>query len=229
MYRFHLLVPKKFIWSRLHSSEYHPDVEGIIVRIETAKRNPGEYSLLQFWSEHLKYPLNVSGKRVLEIGHGGGWYLAEMLDSGARSVCGLEISGALNMRASEALKKSKYSNFELFLGNGRDFSALHSSSFDFIYANTVVQHLSTKTLKNYLMEISRLLTPEGLCVLQVLQTHLPVSQKRLSGSDLFSVAYTSSEFESLLRASGFTNQAFGEINYGTEDKFWGLYAFKKDA
>ena len=228
MYKFHLLVPKKFIWWRLHSSEYHPDVEGIIARIETAKHSPDEYSLLQFWSAHLHYPLNVSGKRVLEIGHGGGWYLAEMLDSGAESVCGLEISGALNKRASQALKKLGYSNFELVLGNGRNLSALAGLSFDFIYANTVVQHLSTRTLKKYLTEISRLLTPEGLCVLQVLQTHLPASQKRLSGADLFSVAYTSSELESLLGTSGFTIQAFGDIDYGKDENFWGLYVFSKN-
>lgn len=227
MYKFHLFVPKKLIWSWLHSSDYHPDVEGIIARIETAKGNPSEYSLLKFWSEHLHYPLNVSEKRVLEIGHGGGWYLAEMLDSQAGSVCGLEISRALNLRASQALKKLKYSNFELALGNGRNLSVLDSASFDFVYANTVVQHLSTKTLKNYLREISRVLAPEGLCVLQVLQTRLPASQKRLSRADLFSVAYTSSEFESLLGTIGFTTVAFGEIKYGTDDKYWGLYALKK--
>jgi protein-L-isoaspartate O-methyltransferase len=118
MYKFHLFVPKKYIWSRLHSSEYHPDVEGITARIETAKHNPEEYSLLQFWSGHLHYPLNVSGKRVLEIGHGGGWYLAEMLDSGAESVCGLEISEALNMRASQALKKWDTRTSSLSLGMG---------------------------------------------------------------------------------------------------------------
>ena len=229
MYRFHLFVPKKYIWSRLHSSEYHPDVEGIITRIETAKRDPDEYSLLQFWSTHLNYPLYVSGKRVLEVGHGGGWYLAEMLDSGASSVCGLEISGDLNMRALQGLRKLNYSNFELILGNGRNLSALNGLSFDFVYANTVVQHLSTKTLKNYLTDISRLLAPEGLCVLQVLQTRLPASQKRLSGADLFSVAYTSLEFESLLRTSGFTTLAFGEINYGTDEEFWGLYALKSES
>jgi ubiquinone/menaquinone biosynthesis C-methylase UbiE len=121
-----------------------------------------------------------------------------------------------------------YSNFELVLGNGRNLSALAGLSFDFVYANTVVQHLSTTTLKKYLTEISRLLTPEGLCVFQVLQTRLPASQKRLSGADLFSVAYTSSEFESLLRASGFTTQAFGDIDYGKDENFWGIYVLSKN-
>ena len=62
-----------------------------MARIETARAEPYEYSLLQFWSRHLDYPLDVSGKKVLEIGHGGGWYLAEMIDTGALTACGLEI------------------------------------------------------------------------------------------------------------------------------------------
>lgn len=227
LYRFHLLVPKKFIWSRLHSSEYHPNVEGIVARIETARAEPYEFSLLQFWSRHLDYPLDVSNKRVLEIGHGGGWYLVEMIDAGARTVCGLEISDELNSRAAQALAKLRLANFQLFLGSGRDLSVLDGLGFDFVYANTVVQHLSTKTLNRYLKDLWHLLAPEGLCVLQVLQTRLPVSQKRLSSSDLFSVAYTSSEFESLLENNGFAIQVYVEVDYGNDHNFWGLYVIKK--
>ena len=106
-------------------------------------------------------------------------------------------------------------------------SVLDGLSFDFVYANTVVQHLSTKTLNQYLKDLWHLLAPEGLCVLQVLQTRLPESQKRLSKSDLFSVAYTSSEFESLLQKNGFAIQVYAEVDYGNDHNFWGLYVFKK--
>jgi cyclopropane fatty-acyl-phospholipid synthase-like methyltransferase len=227
LYKLHFLVPKGFIWSKLHASDYHPGTHGIVARIETARKNPAEYSLIQFWSKHLGVDLIVSGKDVLEIGHGGGWYLAEMLDAGSRKVFGLEISTELNLRATQALAQTGYSNFQLVTGSGNDLSALRNSTFDFIYANTVVQHLSTHTLEKYLRDIASLLNAEGLCVLQVLQTRSLLSRKRFSRSDLFSVAYTASEFKSLLLKYGFSLKHYAEIEYGGEDDFWGLYVFNQ--
>jgi len=227
LYKMHYLVPKDFIWSRLHAADYHPDTKGIVARIEAAKANPSEYSLIQFWSKHLKKDLVVSGKDVLEIGHGGGWYLAEMIDAGSRKVCGLEISAELNSRASQALAQAGYSNYQLVVGSGSDLSVLRGLTFDFIYANTVVQHLSTNTLKKYLRDMSGLLNDEGFCVLQVLQTRSPSSRKRFSRSDLFSVAYIPSEFNSILLKYGFLLKDYAEIEYGSEDDFWGLYVFNK--
>ncbi len=227
LYKMHYLVPKNYIWSRLHAADYHPDTKGIVARIETAKGNPSEYSLIQFWSKHLKNDLVVSEKDVLEIGHGGGWYLAEMIDAGSKSVWGLEISAELNSRASQALAQSGYSNYQLVVGSGNDLSALRGLTFDFIYANTVVQHLSTNTLKKYLRDICGLLNKEGLCVLQVLQTRRSSSRKRLSWSDLFSVAYTPMEFASILSKFGYSLEDYAEIDYGNENDFWGLYVFKQ--
>jgi len=223
----HFLLPKDFIWSRLHAADYHPNTQGIVTRIKTAKKKSSEYSLLQFWSKHLNDDLAVSGKDVLEIGHGGGWYLAEMIDAGSKKVFGLEISAELNFRASQALGQTGYSNFQLVSGSGTDLSALRGSTFDFIYANTVVQHLPTHTLGKYLRDISGLLNDEGLCVLQVLQTRSASSRKRFSRSDLFSVAYTTSEFNSLLLKYGFSVKDYAEIEYGSKDDFWGLYAFNQ--
>lgn len=227
LYKMHCLVPKDYIWSKLHAADYHPDTQGIVARIETARKNPSEYSLIQFWSKHLNEDLVVSGKDVLEIGHGGGWYLAEMIDAGSRKVFGLEISAELNLRASQALAQTGYSNFQLVTGSGSDLSALRGSTFDFIYANTVVQHLSTQTLAKYLRDISGLLNDKGLCVLQVLQTQSSSSRKRFSRSDLFSVAYTTSEFNSLLLKYGFSLKDYAEIEYGGKDDYWGLYVFNR--
>lgn len=227
LYKFHMLVPKSLVWSKLHASSYHPDIEGIKQRIETAKANSSKYSLLQFWGENLGIEINVLNKSVLEIGHGGGWYLAEMMDAGASKVEGLEISQELNNRASQALISSGYSNFRLELGNGRNLRVLRNSKYDVIYANTVIQHLSTFTLKRYLKDIKDILTDDGKCMLQVLQTSSKLSQKRLSGSDLFSVAYTSSEFQSLVTKTGMAVDSYAKINYGNDGHYWGLYVLSK--
>lgn len=227
LYKFHMLVPKSLIWSKLHASNYHPDVEGIKLRIETAKADSSKYSLLQFWGENLGIEINVLSKSVLEIGHGGGWYLAEMMDAGALKVEGLEISQELNNRASQALISSGYSNFRLGFGNGKNLEVLRNSKYDLIYANTVIQHLSTFTLKRYMKDISAIMADGGKCMLQVLQTSSKFSQKRLSGSDLFSVAYTASEFQSLVTKTGMAIDSYVEITYGNDGHYWGLYVLSK--
>lgn len=227
LYKFHMLVPKSFIWSKLHSASYHPDVEGIKLRIETAKENPNKFSLLQFWGEHLGIDITVSNKSVLEIGHGGGWYLAEMMDAGALKVDGIEISRELNDRASQALISSGYSNFQLAFGNGKNLDVLRNSKFDLVYANTVIQHLSTFTLKRYMRDFRTIMTDDGKCMLQVLETSSRFSQKRLSSSDLFSVAYTAKEFQSLVTRAGMVIDGYAKINYGKDGHYWGLYVLSK--
>jgi SAM-dependent methyltransferase len=227
-YRFHMLVPKFLVWSRLHSENYHPDIEGIKLRIETAKADPHKYSLLRFWGSHLGKDIDVANKRVLEIGHGGGWYLAEMIDAGSSLACGVEISLELNERAFQALTASGYSNFQLHLGNGKNLQVLQGLKFDFIYANTVVQHLSTFTFKKYLKDIRSILEEGGTCILQVLQTTSRSSQKRLSSSDLFSVAYTFQECQSLVTNSGMSINQYAEIHYGNDDHYWGLYVLSNN-
>ena len=228
LYKFHMLVSKSLVWSKLHSTNYHPDVEGIKLRIETAKADPGKYSLLQFWGKHLGIDIDVSNKTVLEVGHGGGWYLAEMMDAGALITYGLEISTELNNRVSEALLSSGYSNFHLEFGNGKNLEVLRHLKFDLIYANTVIQHLSTFTLKQYLKDLRVILADDGKCMLQVLQTSSNTSQKRLSGSDLFSVAYTSQEFRSLISKAGMMIGGYAEISYGNDEHYWGLYVLSKE-
>lgn len=219
------VLPLPLIWDKLHNRDYHPGIKGIIERIKNQKIEPVN-SLFCNLSEVLKMDIDVKGKSVLEIGHGGGWYLAQALDAGAKNVVGLEISEEINTRAGMALQSLGYKNFRLVLGNGRNLKVLESQEYDLIFTITVLQHMPTKFAKNYLMDISRLLALNGICVIQTLISY-GSSMKRLSSADLFSVAYSKDEFDYLISQSGLRVVAFAKKEYNSDETFWGIYSVKK--
>jgi SAM-dependent methyltransferase len=223
-YLTYVVLPLSILWNRLHKRDYHPKVEGIIARINLQKLDPSK-SLFARWSNQLNHVIDLKNKSVLEIGHGGGWYIAEALDSGAKHVSGLEISEEINNRARFSLKKLNYSNFQLFLGNGKNLKALQGSKYDFIFTITVLQHMPTKVTKKYLKDISHLLDTNGFCVIQTLNTY-GISKKRLSSADLFSVAYSKNEFDKLLINCGLYIVRYAVEEYESQDTYWGIYLVK---
>jgi hypothetical protein len=52
--------------------------------------------------------------------------------------------------------------------------------------------------------------------------------KRLSSADLFSVAYSKDEFDSLISQSGLRVVAFAKEEYNSDKTFWGFYLVKKE-
>ena len=216
-----VVLPLPLLWEKLHTRDYHPAITGIIERIRNQKVEP-ENSLFVHFEDVLKKPIVLKGKSILEIGHGGGWYLAEALDAGAQKVVGLEISEEINRRAGTALSSLGYTNFHLILGNGRDLKVLDSLQFDLIFTITVLQHMPTRYTKNYLNDISGILTPNGVCVIQTLNSY-GSSTKRLSSADLFSVAYSKDEFDYLISQSGLRVVAYAREEYDSDRTFWGIY------
>ena len=225
-YSLSYFLPLGFFWSKLHSREYHPNLEGIKSRIVLSRLDP-KGTLFAKWSSQLNYVIDLRKATVLEIGHGGAWYLASALDAGARKVIGYEISRDLNERASTALRELNYSDFQLFEGNGKDLSVLDGRKFNFIYSITVIQHLPTPTTRRYLRDVVDLLEADGICVLQTLHSY-GKSTKRLSSSDLFSMAYSRNEFKSIVADSGLSIVSYAEEEYGSKETFWGIYLLKTE-
>jgi len=219
-----IFLPLPRMWEKLHSRDYHPNVEGIIERI-ISQRALSSPSLFARLGEQLDFYFDLKDKSVLEIGHGGGWYLAEALDAGAKTVSGIEISEEINKRAKTALEKLDYGNFHLFLGNGKDLSVVRGSTFDLIFTITVLQHMPTRITKKYLRDIRGLLAPGGICMIQTLNSY-GSSMKRLSAADLFSVAYSKSEFDGLLAISGLQTIEYVSQDYGSDETYWGIYLVK---
>lgn len=226
-YRFHLVLPKKIIWRKLHCSNYHPEVSGIVQRIEASKQNPELYSIFKFYEKNLDMQIEINGKSVLEIGHGGVWFLAEVLESGGFPT-GIEIANVINDRSNQALRELGYTDFSLHLGNGKDLTVVSGQRFDLIFANTVIQHLPTKVLKSYLKNIKELLDHDGIAILQVLETKSNKSTKRLSRSDLFSVAYAKHEFIALVKQCGLKLVKFSDFEYWVGKTYWSIYVLNSN-
>lgn len=89
-------------WSKLHENGYHPGVKEIVERIQTSRTSEKSGWIELFEKNGLLVP-ELSGKVFGEKGHGGGWYLAEALDAGAKKAIGWEINANLNSQASNAL------------------------------------------------------------------------------------------------------------------------------
>jgi SAM-dependent methyltransferase len=224
-YKLSFLLPLAYLWKRLHLNDYHPDVDGIKDRI-LRTREDSRFKLFERWSSQLEYKINLLDKSVLEIGHGGGWYLAEALDAGASSVTGYEIADEINLRANKAFTELGLTNFHFLKGDGRSLRAVSDKQYDFVFSITVLQHIPTRVTKRYLQEINHLLIPGGVCVLQVLQKH-GASYKRLSKADLFSVAYSKKEFDEIVDGSGLKIKNYVIENYDSDETYWGVYLLGK--
>lgn len=218
-------LPLRFLWKKLHSRYYHPRLDEIKNRISRAKLEPSS-SIFVRWSAQLNQPLNLMNKKVLEIGHGGAWYLAQALDEGASYAVGYEISDELNQRAYSALWQLGYRDFELITGNGKDLDTLNGYKFDLIYSVTVLQHLPTRTTKRYLCDAVKLLNDDGFFVVQTLHSY-GKSMKRVSVTDLFSVAYSEKEFALHCENAGLKQVSFARENYESKETYWGIYLLTK--
>jgi protein-L-isoaspartate O-methyltransferase len=220
-YLLSIFLPLNRIWNKLHKNNYHPDVDGIKVRINETKIKP-ENSIFEWWKQHLGYSIKVDGSSVLEIGHGGGWFLADALDRGAKRVVGLEISDEINSRSNQALSELGYQNFEFVKGNGKNLDIIKGDKFDLIFSNTVFQHMPTRHTKKYLQSLKQLTNAEGTTLIQILHSKSN-SLKVLSPSDLFSVSYSKKEFLKMLKNCDLSISSYVDIDYGSDINFWGLY------
>lgn len=211
-------------WEELHKSGYHPDVDGIVSRIQ--RHSNGE---LTTWIDFLKsIGVNVpplKGKVFGEIGHGGGWYLAQALEAGASKAIGFEIDDGLNRRAGEALDRLGFQSFELNLVD-EFFSNLEKLAFvDVLLCLTVIQHLEPDYLRDYLRTIRENLSDGATFICQVLEHDKPTAV-RTSPSDTFSVRYSEADVRRMFQDSGFEVGQYVRHDFESASH-WGIYTLAK--
>lgn len=211
-------------WQELHENGYHPDVEGIVSRIQRHSR--GE---LTSWIDFLQsigveVP-SLKGRVFGEIGHGGGWYLAQALEAGASTAIGFEIDEGLNERASEALALLGFHAVELNLVD-KSFSSLGKlANVDLLLCLTVIQHLEPIYLREYLGIIRENLKNEAIFICQVLQHDKPTAV-RTSPSDTFSVRYSEADARQLFVDAGFEVTHYVRHDFESSS-YWGIFTLLK--
>ena len=101
--------------------------------------------------------------RALDFGCGLG-RLTQALGRRFAAVVGVDISQSMIDRARSVQTPAGVS---FVVNRSSDLGCFDDSSFDFIYSNLVLQHVSNDLQRSYLVEFCRILTPGGLAVIQV--------------------------------------------------------------
>jgi 2-polyprenyl-3-methyl-5-hydroxy-6-metoxy-1,4-benzoquinol methylase len=148
-----------------------------------------EHSDARFVSQHLAaYAFArrfVRGKRVLEVGFGEGFGANDLAEV-AEEVVGVDIAPGNIPRAQAKYPRANL-RFMLTTGTTLDFP---DASFDVVGSFQVIEHIPEAQLLDYLTEIRRVLTPEGLCVISTLN----LEHNRKPGQPYQKLCYHEKEF-----------------------------------
>ncbi|MEA2882370.1 MAG: hypothetical protein QOH32_1626 [Bradyrhizobium sp.] len=129
--------------------------------------------------------LNATEK-AMDFGSGLG-RLTEALARRFDNAVGIDISRTMVTSATERAAALKIPNIEYVLSTSTDLSVLGARSFDFIYSNITLQHLSEDLQKTYIREFAGLLRPGGLAVFQIPSRAADQTWRRIKISNLVSL------------------------------------------
>ncbi len=103
-------------------------------------------------------------KRALDFGCGVG-RLTQALCGYFDQCCGVDIAETM---IDLARKYNRHgAKCQYFLNDRDDLAIFETGSFDFIYSNIVLQHISPEYSRNYIKEFMRILEPGGLLIFQI--------------------------------------------------------------
>ena len=164
-------------WEQLQGNGYHPELAAVIARYQRAINEKSPSGWIPFLQGLLDEPIEVGNKTFLEIGHGGGWYLAQSIRAGASRVTGIEVSEIANQKSRSALEQFGYSNFELFTATDGNLTPIESHTIDVGLSLTVFQHVPPALFSECLTALSRVLSDSGVLTCR----HWKMTNGRASG------------------------------------------------
>nr|WP_276541900.1 class I SAM-dependent methyltransferase [Bacillus infantis] len=191
--------------------------EGVAVPINFHdKTNQNTYSSRKAdptWIETVGKEIDLRGKRVLDIGCGGGIYSRALADMGAAYVTGLDFSRELLEAADRA--SEGYPQIEFVYGNAYE-TGREEEAYDLVLERAVIHHLDQ--LPAAFAECFRVLRPGGFCLIQDRTPEdclLPGSSTHIKGyffekfpalaEKEVSRRYSSAAVQSALKEAGFSS------------------------
>jgi len=131
------------------------------------------------WFQLIKTLVNPSGKRIVDIGSGGGVYSQAWSSMGASKVIGVDFSQVMLEAAREQCKEDPGITF---VQGDALATGLEQASADIVFARALIHHL--QDLDAFFAEVERVLVPGGICLIQdrtVDDVLMPASLTHLRG------------------------------------------------
>jgi ubiquinone/menaquinone biosynthesis C-methylase UbiE len=131
-----------------------------------AERNRYTYTTRQAdasWIAAINGIVNVRGKRVADIGCGGGIYCKALVEMGAASVMGIDFSEEIVKGARENCRD--YEAIQCIVGNALS-TGLPDEQFDVIVERALIHHLKEADLPACFAEARRILKAHGTLIVQ---------------------------------------------------------------
>ena len=219
-------ISQKKKWDLLHKKDYHPSVkEGVTRIIEHKNQNSW---IFDEWSKILGIDIDVENKTILEIGFGGGWYLAQMLFRNASKVIGFEITENIINKAKVIFKLLDLKHYEFFEVQEEFLNILDKNSVDIIFEITVFQHISEEVTKNYLLSSKNVLKNDGIILFQFLMNDdAPIKNPYAKNKEGI-VYYSHKEILKLVDECNLRIEKYDDYRWKDEhNSYWRLYLIKK--
>lgn len=220
-------------WGNLHKSNAY------FIRVDDGsddicdmirRRTAGEACIIsEIGRAHMAEAGALRGKTVLEIGFGGGWYLAQALKEGASGVYGFEAADNIVRSASAAFDRLGLGPYQFYRVGGGYLDVLPRGSVDVAFSKTVFQHIHPRATAAYLRTVQGALRDGGYCLFQFLMNEKnPVRDSNIP-DDEGQVSYTKAEVDSMVSGAGLQTLVYAETwmdDAGTGN-YWAWYKLAK--
>lgn len=113
------------------------------------------------WRQSMRSILAPEGKRVLDVGCGGGIYSKAWAELGAATVIGADFSEVMLRAAWDHCREDSRITF---LRRAAHATGLEADSVDIVFARALIHHLPE--YGPFFEEAARVLAPEGMCIVQ---------------------------------------------------------------
>ena len=222
-------------WGSLHRGNAYfirvDDGSGDICDMIRQRTAGGASVISEVSRAHMADAGALRGKVVLEIGFGGGWYLAQALKEGARSVCGFEAADNIVRSASAAFDRLGLGPYRFYRVGDKYLDVLPSDSVDVAFSKTVFQHINPKATAAYLRTVPGVLRDDGYCLFQFLMNERNPARDSNISDDEGQVSYTKAEVDAMVSSAGLQTLVYAETwmdDAGTGN-YWAWYKLAKAA
>jgi 2-polyprenyl-3-methyl-5-hydroxy-6-metoxy-1,4-benzoquinol methylase len=149
---------------------------------------------------------------ILDVGFGGGWFLAACLKLGYSNLTGADF-GIANKAHVRNWNPAAVTLHEI-QGNIGEFPSTHAERYDFIHMSHVIEHIPKYSLLWVVDALYRALRKRGVLLLRTPNMEGPAASSSFYVTLAHEYGFAGSNLKSLLEICGFEAVAFHDLSFG---------------